>query len=127
MTTRSHLALTMLSILTTAAVAATAADARPGQGREQRPQPSGPAIEDVVPQGGSAALGVERPEISSETAEAEAQESLLLHGPVTQSAEHPQNLPPGLQRRVDNGRGLPPGLQRQVDSGRGLPPGLQNR
>lgn len=128
MSLRSQLALATLSILATAALAATAADARPGQGRGQRPQSSAPVVQDVVPQVTSPADPVETPEVTLETAD-----SVVVEIPETETlvvrestAEY-ENLPPGLQRRVDGGRGLPPGLQRQVDGDRGLPPGLRNR
>lgn len=47
MSLRSQFALVTLSILATAALAATA-EARPDQGREQRPQPSAPVVQDVA-------------------------------------------------------------------------------
>ncbi|MGB3311462.1 MAG: hypothetical protein WBG32_00975 [Nodosilinea sp.] len=124
MATRSHFALVVLSVLTTAALASTAASARPGQGQGPRSQPSAPLAQEVD-QVGSAAVSVDTPEVTVETSATEEQESLLLHGSVAQdSAESPQNLPSGLQRRIDNRRGLPSGLQRQVYRGRDLPPGL---
>lgn len=138
MSLRSQIAMATFSVLATIALAATAADARPGQGRGHRPQPSQPVVQEVVPQAESP-LTVETTEVTAvstdvtvETSsefesgsETVDQDSLPLYGTTAQgSAENPQNLPPGLQRRIDNGRGLPPGLQRQIDSGRGLPAGL---
>jgi hypothetical protein len=37
------------------------------------------------------------------------------------------SLPPGIQRRIDEGKGMPPGLERRVESGKGLPSGWQRR
>ncbi|PSR18255.1 hypothetical protein C8255_08420 [filamentous cyanobacterium CCP3] len=130
MSLRSQLALATLSILATAALAATAADARPGQGRGPRPQPSQPVVQEVVPQV-ETPLTVDTeatagsPEVTVETSETVDQGSLPLHGTAAQNpADNYQNLPPGLQRRVNSGRDLPPGLQQQIDSGRDLPAGL---
>lgn len=132
MASRSHFVLVVLSVLTTAALAATAADARPGQGQAHRARPRAPMIQEPVPQVKPPSVTLGTPEstveVTVETSETEDQESLPLDGPVAQEPTgNPQNLPPGLQRQVDGGRGLPPGLQRRVDSSRGLPPGLQNR
>ncbi|WP_225886992.1 hypothetical protein [Nodosilinea nodulosa] len=49
MASRSHFALVVLSVLTTAALAATAADARPGQGQAHRPQPGAAVVQGVIP------------------------------------------------------------------------------
>ncbi len=120
MTLRSHFALAALSILATAALAATSADARPGQGRGQRPQPTAPVVEILPP--------VEALLVTDESPTAELLEVIAVDSPVQAAPPSGrQNLPPGLQRQGDSGRGLPPGLQRQVDSGRGLPPGLQRQ
>ncbi|PSN16073.1 hypothetical protein C7293_04265 [filamentous cyanobacterium CCT1] len=124
MSLRSQFTLATLSVLATAALAVTAAEARPGQGQGQQPQPSQPVVQEAVPEAELTLTG-DAIEATAETADIVNQGSLPLHGSVTQaSADHPQNLPPGLQRRVENGRGLPPGLQRRIDSGRGLPAGL---
>lgn len=123
MTQRSRFALATLSILATAALAATSAEARPGQGR--RPQAPIPAVE-TMPQVEPATVTVETPTVTLPNPTGEFSEAPSTNHPRqgASRADH-QNLPPGLQRQVDSGRGLPPGLQRQVDSGRGLPPGLQ--
>lgn len=47
---------------------------------------------------------------------------------VSEFGERDYNsLPPGLQRRIEQGEGLPPGLQRHIEQGRGFPPGQHRR
>jgi hypothetical protein len=109
-----------LGLLALTTLLATAAEARPGGGRGQRPQARSPRPEVVVDTETAVDESVTEadttmPETTPDTATTPDTDSDL------------QGLPPGLQRQVDSGRGLPPGLQRQVDSGRGLPPGLQRQ
>jgi hypothetical protein len=110
MTQQSRFALAALSILATVALAATSAEARPGQGR--RPQAPVPAVE-TIPQVEPPTVTVETPTVTITTPTDELPEAPSANHPTQgESTVDHQNLPPGLQRQVDSGRGLPPGLQR---------------
>lgn len=110
MTLRSQFALATLSILATAALAATAAEARPGQGHRPQAAPVVETLPQVDLEG--PAVTVETPEVTIDgTAPIEVTTPETDTSTVSEPTADNQNLPPGLQRRVDSGRGLPPGLQ----------------
>lgn len=110
-----------LGLLALTTLLATAAEARPGGGRGQRPQARSPRPEVVVDTEATVDESVDQSVADTDTAIPDT----VADTPSTDSDL--RGLPPGLQRQVDSGRGLPPGLQRRVDSGRGLPPGLQRQ
>ena len=110
MAKRSPLALTVLSILATAALAVTAAEAQSGQAWGQRPQPSAPVVQQTV-------LSAEAPAVTVETSE------VIVAAPATALsstiAEPSLSNTPGVNRST-----LPSGLQRWLDSDHSLHSGL---
>ncbi len=122
MNLRSHIGMATMSLLITATVAVTAAEASPGQGRGHRPQSSAPVTGETLPLFESfeaivedPAVTVEAPDVALEEVDIDLSESGAEGAVATETPlaiEAGQSLPPGLQRQVDDGRGLPPGLSR---------------